>query len=100
MQSAAAVDPSTSQQYNPLVSNVTNMESMFYYSEAFNQPIEKWDVSKVTNMEKMFSCSKAFNQPIEKWDVSNVTNMEYMFYGALSFKQTLPDEWKKKAGYA
>ena len=51
-------------------------------------------------MESMFYYSEAFNQPIEKWDVSNVTNMEYMFYGALSFKQTLPDEWKKKAGYA
>ena len=43
---------------------------------------------------------EAFNQPIDKWNVSNVKEMANMFHDALSFKQTLPDEWKKKAGYA
>ena len=50
-------------------------------------------------MSCMFHGTKAFNQPIGEWDVSNVTNMKFMFDNASSFKQTLPDEWKKKAGY-
>ena len=48
----------------------------------------------------MFYLSIAFNQPIDKWNISKVTDMEFMFKDAKSFKQTLPDEWKKKAaGY-
>ena len=91
------------------VSNVTNMMGMFFKSSAFNQLIDKWDVSNVTNMMGMFCESKAFNQPIGEWDVSNVTGaqssipvsgMGDMFLDAKSFKQTLPDEWKKKAGYS
>ena len=69
--------------------NVTNMESMFANSEAFNQPIDKWDVSNVTNMEMMFYCSEAFNQPINKWNVRKVTNMKEMFNYAKNFNQTL-----------
>ena len=30
------------------------MESMFYYALAFNQDISGWDVSNVTNMQNMF----------------------------------------------
>ena len=48
-------------------------------------------------MQQMFRGSQAFNQPIDKWDVSNVTDMSYMFLESKKFKQTLPDEWKKKA---
>ena len=47
--------------------------------ENFNEDISSWDVSNVTNMEDMFYSASSFNQPLEKWDVSNVTNMEYMF---------------------
>ena len=48
----------------------------------------------------MFYLSIAFNQPIDKWNISKVTDMEFMFKDAKSFKQTLPGEWKKKAaGY-
>ena len=64
------------------------MKYMFNESKAFNQPIEKWDVSNVTDMTCMFQESKAFNQPIEKWDASNVTDMGGMFSDAKSFKQT------------
>jgi surface protein len=59
------------------VSNVTNMEVMFYNSQ-FNQPIGNWDVSNVNSMLLMFANSN-FNQPIGNWDVSSVTNMIYMF---------------------
>jgi len=36
----------------------------------------------------MFSNAKAFNQPLDKWDVSNVIDMDSMFKGATSFNQT------------
>ena len=60
------------------VSNVTDMDSMFQYIDAFNQPIGNWDVSNVTTMFTMFESATSFNQPIGNWDVSNVTNMYAM----------------------
>ena len=68
------------------VSNVTNMECMFYKS-SFNQDISSWDVSNVTNMSWMF-CESSFNQDISSWNVSNVADMEYMFKGS-SFNQDI-----------
>jgi len=71
------------------VSNVTNMEYMFFNS-AFNGDISKWDVSSVINMHSMFNRSK-FNKDIGKWDVSNVINMAYMF-GVSEFNGNI-SEW-------
>ena len=59
------------------VSNVTNMEYMFYGSN-FNGDISYWDVSNVTNMKAMFYGSD-FNGDISRWDVSNVEDMNYIF---------------------
>ena len=59
------------------VSNVMDMSEMFRYS-AFNKDISSWDVSNVTDMNRMFLRSR-FNQDISSWDVSNVTNMNRMF---------------------
>jgi len=47
-------------------------------------------------MKWMFDGSQAFNQPIDKLDVSNVENMDHMFRDS-SFKQELSDEWKNHA---
>ena len=58
-------------------SQVTNMNSMFYYSK-FNGDISKWDVSNVIDMSFMFNRSK-FNRDISGWDVSSVQNMKDMF---------------------
>ena len=46
------------------------MGEMFSSSEAFkfNQPIGDWDVSEVTNMEYMFYQAVLFNQPIGNWE--------------------------------
>ena len=70
------------------VSNVTNMEEMFIYSD-FNEDISKWDVSNVTDMNNMFYNAKNFNGDLSKWDVSNVKNMYAMFYSASSFNRNL-----------
>ena len=71
---------------NIVTSLLTNLDSLFYGADAFNQPIESWDVSKVSKMQFMFSLAIAFNQNISSWNMSKVTNMENMFLGAgLSF---------------
>ncbi|CAL6322835.1 unnamed protein product [Bathycoccus prasinos] len=63
------------------------MDSMFYKSLAFNQPIGSWNTSKVTDMYAMFESVASFNQDITNWDVSQVTSMERMFYECSSFDQ-------------
>ena len=76
--------------FNNIVTTlVTNMNWMFEYVTAFNQPINSWDVSNVTFMNNMFSNQVSFNQPIGSWNVSNVINMTYMFAGATNFNQPL-----------
>ncbi len=69
------------------VSNVENMKCLFYES-AFNGNISAWDVSNVTDMSSMFEDS-VFNGDISEWDVSNVTNMDGMFDGC-----DIPEEYK------
>ncbi|TFH28183.1 MAG: BspA family leucine-rich repeat surface protein [Promethearchaeota archaeon] len=71
------------------ISAVTNMNRMFYYATAFNQPIGSWNTSSVTDMEYMFYEADAFNQPIGSWDVSNVNDMQSMFAKADAFNQPL-----------
>ena len=83
------------------VLNVKTMEGMFEYATSFNQPIGDWNVQNVENMKSLFYRSQVFNQPIGNWNVQNVSSrgMYNMFGDARSFKQTLPDEWAKKADY-
>ena len=73
--------------------NITNMEAMFYGSEAFDQPINGWNTSNVTNMREMFLGTRSFNQPIGDWNTSNVTTMAGMFRDAESFQQDVSD-WR------
>lgn len=71
------------------VSNVKNMQAMFYGCTQFNSPLNKWNVSNVTNMSSMFGGCLLFNQPLDRWDVSNVTEMVDMFQWCASFNQPL-----------
>ena len=59
----------------------------------FNQPIGDWDVSNVKDMNGMFYNAKSFNQPIGDWVISHKTDCDNMFYGAKSFEY---DELKVK----
>ncbi len=59
------------------VSNVTNMDRMFYKSQ-FKGNLSNWNVFNVTSMEGMFEGS-SFSSDISKWNVSNVTTMKRMF---------------------
>jgi len=68
------------------VSNVTNMNTMFYNS-SFNQDIGNWDVSNVTSILGMFR-NTSFNQDISNWDTSSVTDMGTMF-NTSSFNQDI-----------
>ena len=77
---------------SPDLSQVSDMNDMFYKASSFNQPLENWNVSKVTNMVRVFYDAAAFNQPLEKWNVSNVTNMARVFHEAVSFNQPL-EKW-------
>ena len=73
----------------PDLSNVTNMEYMFYDCSAFNQDISSWDVGKVTEVTRMFKDCSSFNQDISHWDVSNVTYMSEMFWNCSAFNQDI-----------
>ena len=37
--------------------------------------IDNWDVSDITNMDNLFYGANNFNNNINKWNVSNVTTM-------------------------
>ena len=52
--------------------------------------ISTWDVSQVTNMEYMFYGASAFNGDVAAWDVSAVTTMEYMFQNDLRLYFVMP----------
>jgi surface protein len=71
------------------VSGVTNMDSTFYGTSLFNQPINTWNTGNVTTMFRMFNYALVFNQPLNNWNVSKVTNMSTMFDNARAFNQPL-----------
>ena len=73
----------------PDLSDITNMNGMFWFAKSFNGDIGDWDVSSVTDMSYMFQYAVSFNQDISSWDVSNVTSMHSMFDSAVSFNQDI-----------
>jgi surface protein len=62
-----------------LPSNITNMDTMFAYISAFNQPLNNWNVSNVTSIQGMFYNATSFNQDLSKWCVSNHQTTPYNF---------------------
>ena len=76
------------------VSNVENMNSVFYGCKKFNCDLNSWNVSKVTNMEHMFHDCNVFNCDLSNWNVSKVKNMESMFYHCYEFEGKGLENWK------
>lgn len=76
---------------NWVVSNITNMESMFEGASVFNQPLS-WNVSNVTTFRSMFS-GTVFNQPLNGWilntDVNKTVDLSWMFANNHSFNHPL-----------
>jgi len=66
-------------------SKVTDMSSLFYNAECFNQDISEWDTSQVTDMMEMFYGARSFNRDISEWVTSKVTDMYRMFDSAEAF---------------
>lgn len=63
------------------VSNITNMENMFFYcSNITTVDVSNWDTSNVTDMSSMFSdCRNLTTLDVSSWNTSNVTDMKSMF---------------------
>lgn len=65
------------------VSNVTNMDNMFYYCSNLTviAGIENWDTSNVTTMDAIFNgCENLTEFDLSNWNTSKLTNMKSMFY--------------------
>ena len=63
------------------VSNVTNMEGMFFGCENFDCNLNNWNVSNVEDMSKMFYyCSNFKGKGLENWNVNKVKDMTNIFY--------------------
>ncbi|WMN11887.1 BspA family leucine-rich repeat surface protein [Marivirga salinae] len=72
---------------SPLLTNVTDMSSMFSGAtsfNSFNDDLNNWDVSNIENMNSMFRNAEAFNSNLSGWDLRNVSDMGSMFSGATS----------------
>jgi len=66
-----------------------SMRAMFQNCDAFNQPLNNWNVSNITNFSSMFRLCDIFNQPLDTWDVSDATDVAFMFQDADSYTQDL-----------
>ena len=75
------------------VSNVTNMNHMFFYCKNFDCDLSNWDVSNVTDMNSMFAFCNKFDCDLSRWDVSNVTCMYRMFFCCENFKGKGLENW-------
>ena len=71
------------------VSNVKNMECMFYDCKKFNSDLSKWNVSSVGDMNELFEGCEKFNSDLSNWDVRSVRYMTSMFCGCKKFKSDL-----------
>ena len=73
-------------------SEITDMSMLFRYSD-YNFDVSDWDVSNVTNMNNMFYCCNNFDCDLSNWDVSNVTNMHSMFNSCFEFTGKGLENW-------
>lgn len=70
-------------------SGITDVSTLFWKADEFNEPIGSWDTSKVTNMSGLFWGASSFNQDISFWNTDRVRDMSGLFYNAYSFNQDI-----------
>ena len=56
-------------------SNVTNMDSMFYYTSLTSLNVSNFNTSNVTNMSWMFACTDLTSLDLSNFDTSKVTDI-------------------------
>ncbi len=61
------------------VSRVTTFKGTFEENDAFDQPLDTWDVSSAMDMSRMFIGASTFAQSLGSWDVARVVSFEFMF---------------------
>ncbi len=80
------------------VSNITNLSRMFWNASAYTnkgKPLT-WNTQSVTLMNGLFNGNK-FNQDISDWNVSKVTQMQWMFQNNTVFNNgNQPLDWGNK----
>ena len=59
------------------------------YQATYGPTMNDWNTSSVTDMSSLFFTRNTFNEDISNWDTSSVTTMEGMFYGAFVFNQDI-----------
>ena len=70
------------------VSNVINMNEMFYGASEFNQSLNSWRTSSVLIFSSCFKNANKFNNSIN-WDVSNAKYFNSMFENAVVFNKNI-----------
>lgn len=76
------------------VSQVTDMNYMFYVYKGTSLDLSSWDTSNVTDMGNMFSnCQNITSLDLSSLNVDNVTNMYYLFYDCEDVKSINLTGW-------
>jgi hypothetical protein len=63
------------------------MAHMFNGTKAFNQPLDRWNLTAAQTITGMFRNSLRFNQPLIAWDIAAIPNKRDVLIGALAFDQ-------------
>ena len=77
------------------VSNVTNMNNMFFHCNNFvGKSIEDWDVSKVETTIDMFQLCDYFDANLQNWNLKSLKNAQGMFGNTTRFTGKGLEKWK------
>ena len=74
-------------------SKITDMSWLFEYISC-NFDISNWDMSNVKNVDNMFYCCWNFNCDLSNWDMSKALRINEMFYGCKNFEGKGLENWK------